>query len=132
QAALEQAARDALLQLRSELARLVNLAAEKAAAATLGEKELLQKILPELLKSGAGKVTLTASAESQALLESLLKEAGKEGSVIMNPKTGAGFQLCFSDSPESVDFSSQAVADWISHLLRPEIAALLRPSTDAE
>jgi len=135
-ASLEQAARDLLLQLRTELARQVNVAAEKASAAALSSEELLLQVLPELAKSGSGQLTLEAGSPTaeklNALLPSLLRDAGKEGEIVMNPKSGAGFQLRFSESAEAIDFSSQAVADWVSQFLRPEIAALLRPGTDSE
>lgn len=131
QTALTQAARDLLLQLRSEMLRQVNVAAEKAAAASLSSQELLSTILPELIKQASGALKLEAGSDSaeklQALLPALLKEAGREGTVVMNPKSGAGFSLRFSNSPEALDFSSQAVADWLSQYLRPELAALLRP-----
>lgn len=128
--ALEQAARDLLLKLRSEITRQVNVAAAKAASTALSAPELISTLIPELAKSGKGKVIIeTGSAmadQLHALLPALLKEAGKEGEVVMNPKSGAGFQLRFADSPEALDFSAQAVADWLSHSLRPDLAELLR------
>ncbi|WFB34843.1 hypothetical protein P3T73_11800 [Kiritimatiellota bacterium B12222] len=136
QTALEQAARDLLLKLRTEMARQVNTAAEKAATATLSSEEILSQVLPELAKSGSGNFELEAgsatSEKLKALLPALLRDSGKGGEVVMNPKSGAGFQLRFSESAEAVDFSSQAVADWVSQLLRPELSALLRPQTDKE
>jgi V/A-type H+/Na+-transporting ATPase subunit E len=131
QTALTQAARDLLLKLRSEIARQVNVAAEKAATSALSAPELVSAILPELAKCGTGNLKIEAgsalAAQLKDLLPALLKEAGKDGEVVMNPKSGAGFQLRFTDTPEAIDFSSQAVADWLSHSLRPELADLLRP-----
>jgi len=134
--ALEQAARDLLLKLRTEIARQLNRAAEKAATASLSSEDVISSLLPELVKSGSGNVTIeTGSALADkltALLPSLLKDAGKDGTVVMNPKTGAGFKLRFEDSAESIDFTSQALADWLSQNLRSELATLLRPQTDGE
>lgn len=134
--ALEQAARDLLLRLRTEIGRQLNLAAQQAASAPLSSEELIKELLPELVKRGSGDVTVVAAdplAEKlKALLPALLKDADKQGTVIMNPKTGAGFQLRFEDSPEGIDFTAESVADWISAGLRPELAELLRPETSGK
>ena len=133
---LEQAARDLLLKLRSEMARQINLAAEKAAAASLGSEEIISTILPELAKSGSGDLSLEAASplaeKVEKLLPALLKDAGKEGKIIMNQKTGAGCRLHFEESAEVIDFSSQAVADWLSQNLRSDVATLLRNQTDGK
>ncbi|MDA3873772.1 MAG: hypothetical protein PF795_07405 [Kiritimatiellae bacterium] len=129
--ALEQAARDLLLRLRTEIGRQLKLAAQQAASAPLASEELIKELLPVLAKRGSGSVQVVASdplAEKlKALLPALLKDADKQGKVIMNPKTGAGFQLRFEDSPEGIDFTAESVAEWISDWLRPELAELLRP-----
>jgi V/A-type H+-transporting ATPase subunit E len=131
--ALEQSARDLLLRLRTEIGRQLKLAAQQAASATLSSEELIQDLLPELAKRGSGNVRVEASDpladKLKTLLPALLKDAGKGGEVIMNPKTGAGFQLQFEGSPEGIDFTAESVAEWISAGLRPELAELLRPET---
>ncbi len=131
QTALEQASRDLLLKLRTEMARQINVAAEKAAASVLSSEELISQVIPVLAASGSGKVSVEAGEELAGklkdLLPALLKDAGQGSEVVMNAKTGAGFSLSFGDSAEAVDFTSQAVADWLSQNLRPELAALLRP-----
>ncbi|MEX2607694.1 MAG: hypothetical protein WD708_10140 [Kiritimatiellia bacterium] len=129
--ALEQAARDLLLRLRTEIGRQLKLAAQQASAAPLSSEELIKELLPELAKRGSGNVRVEASdplAEKlKVLLPALLKDAGKQGKVIMNPKTGAGFQLQFEGSPEGIDFTAESVAEWISAGLRPDLAELLLP-----
>ncbi|MDF3128310.1 hypothetical protein P0Y35_03790 [Kiritimatiellaeota bacterium B1221] len=131
QTALEQASRDLLLKLRTEMARQLNVAAEKAAASALSSEELISQVIPVLAASGSGKVSVEAgenlAGKLKDLLPALLKDAGRGSEVVMNPKTGAGFSLHFGESAEAIDFTSQAVADWLSQNLRPELAALLRP-----
>lgn len=131
QTALEQAARDLLLKLRTEIARQLNVAAEKAAGSALESDALISDVIRELAASGSGKISVESgealAGKLKDLLPALLKDAGKESEIIMNPKTGAGFRLSFGDSPEAIDFTSQAVADWLSQHLRPELAALVRP-----
>lgn len=131
--ALEQAARDLLLRLRTEMGRQLKVAAQQAASAPLGSEELIKELLPLLAKRGSGTVQVEAAdplAEKlKELLPALLKDADKQGKVIMNPKTGAGFQLRFDGSPEGIDFTAESVADWISAGLRPDLAELLRPES---
>ena len=134
--ALEQAARDLLLKLRTEMARQINVAAEKAAASALSSEELISQIIPVLSAYGSGKVSVEAgealTGKLKDLLPALLKDAGKGSEVVMNAKSGAGFTLRFGDSAEAIDFTSQAVADWLSQNLRSDLAALLRPAAAGE
>jgi V/A-type H+-transporting ATPase subunit E len=135
QAALQQAARDLLLRLRGEIARQIEVAARKAASAPLSSIDVVTALLRELVKArgDSGNVTVeTGSALAERLrdtLPALLKDAGAgDCTLVMNPRSGAGLQLRFGDSPESIDLSDAALAEWISSNLRPELAALLAPA----
>jgi len=134
QATLEQAARDLLLRLRTEINRQLKLAAETAAASSLSSTDLVTDLIRERVnsQSGSGEVTVETNTELgeklEPLLPALLKDAGASGGkVVMHPKSGAGFELRFSDSAEGMDVTSEAVADWLSSLVRPELAAVLKP-----
>jgi vacuolar-type H+-ATPase subunit E/Vma4 len=135
QATLEQAARDLLLRLRTEINRQLTLAAHTAASSALSSTDLVAALIQERVKSTSGEVTVETNPELgeqlKALLPALLKDAGAAGGqVVMHPKSGAGFELRFSDSAEGVDVSAEAVADWLSSLVRPGLASLLKPEAD--
>lgn len=137
--ALQQAARDTLLQFRAELARQLQTAAKTAAKTTLASPELIAALLKDLVSKNAASVNLTLETGPELakalepLLPALLKDAGADGTaeIILNPRTSAGFKLRFADSAAVADFTDDAVADWLSATLRPELAALLRTDSDA-
>lgn len=127
-ATLEQAARDLLLRLRTEIGRQLQTAATAAATAPLSSPEVVTSLIQELVKEGGkGSVTVSTHPELgeklKPLLPALLQDL--KGEVVMNPKTGAGFTLRFSESPQGVDVSAEAVAEWLAASVRPELATLL-------
>jgi len=138
--ALEQAARDVLLRLRTEIARQLKLASQKAASATLSSSDVVANIITDLVKAHteSGRVTVEAHPELaehlKNALPALLRDAGAsaEAEVIMNPKTQSGFTLRLGDSAEGIDLTEAAVAEWISAGLRKDIADLLTPSDAGE
>ena len=128
--ALEQAARDVLLRLRTEIARQVKVAGEAAAAKTLSSEDVVKELIVGLVNAqkNTGTVRLEANPElGEALkkaLPALLSDA--EGSEItLNPKLHSGFQLSFGESAAGIDLTDTAVAEWLSTHLRKEIADLL-------
>jgi vacuolar-type H+-ATPase subunit E/Vma4 len=132
-ATLEQSARDVLLRLRTEMNHQLRVAAEKAASAPLSSADVVAGLIKELISSRKTSGTITVEthpglgAELEALLPALLKDAGaNDVRIVMNPKSGAGFQLRFSDSAEGIDVSAEAVAEWLGALVRPELTALLK------
>ncbi len=139
QTALEQSARDTLLQFRAELNRQVEVAARTAAKETLSAPELIGTLLKEIVsgRGASGKLVLEAGPELadtlEKLLPALLKEAGSgEGSeIVLNPRTGAGFKLRLADSAAVTDFTDESVAAWLSATLRPELAKHLLSKTDS-
>jgi vacuolar-type H+-ATPase subunit E/Vma4 len=131
---LEQAARDTLLQFRSELNRQLETLARSAAAATLSSADQVAPLLGKLLESGKGngkglvETSPDLAKDLEPLLPALLKELGSEqgAELVLNPRTGAGFTLRFEDSAAVADVTDEAVAAWLSTHLRPELAALLK------
>jgi len=138
-AALQQAARDGLLQFRAELLRQVESAAQTAAAAALSADSLVTDLIRELLKTRntSGKVTVEAGSELakklDSLLPALLKELGNGtgADIRMNPRSGAGFKLKFDRDAAVTDLSDEAIADWLAAYLRPELAKLLLSSRES-
>jgi V/A-type H+-transporting ATPase subunit E len=139
QTALEQAARDTLLQFRAELNRQLQVAAETAAQKTLSAPELVAGLLKDIVakNASAGKLSIETGPELgkalETLLPALLKEAGANdgADIVLNPKASAGFKLRFADSAAVADFTDEAVATWLSATLRPELAKTLLPKSDA-
>jgi cell division septum initiation protein DivIVA len=138
--ALEQAARDVLLRLRTEIARQVKLAARSTASATLSSSDIVAGIITDLVNAqvSTGKVEIEAHPELaeklKQALPALLKDAGSsaEADIIMNPKTQSGFTLRLDESAEGLDLTDTAVAEWISAGLRKDIADLLTPATSED
>ncbi len=133
-ASLEQAARDVLLRLRNEIARQVQAAARSAAAGPLSSADQVAALLKELVSARAqgSRVTVEAGPELagklKELLPSLLRDAGASGGeLVLNPRTGAGFELRFGEGGECLDLGEAAVADWLVSHLRADLAALLKP-----
>ena len=139
QTALEQSARDTLLQFRAELNRQLQVVARAAAKETLSAPDLVAALLKDIVANNAasGKLTIEAGPELgkslENLLPALLKEAGaKDGAeIVLNPRTGSGFKLRYADSTAVADFTDEAVAEWLSATLRPELAKRLLPNADA-
>ena len=138
--ALEQAARDVLLRLRTEIARQIKIASQKAASSTLSSSEVVAGLIPDLVKAQAekGNVTVEANPELAAHLEkalpALLNDVGSsaEANVILNPKLNSGFVLHFGDSAEGIDLTDSAVAEWLSAGLRKDLADLLAPASQED
>lgn len=134
--ALEQAARDVLLKLRSEIARQVTVAAQTAASSTLSSPEVVAALITDLVKShvASGNVQIECHPELgghlKKSLPALLKDVGSsaEAKIIMNPKTQSGFILRLGDSAEGIDLTESAVGEWISAGLRKDIADLFAPT----
>lgn len=132
--ALEQAARDTLLQFRSELNRQLEILAGRAAAKTLSSAEQVAELLQSLMKGNRdkGKALIETRPELgktlEPLLPALLNELGEDQGVelILNPRANAGFTLRFENAATVTDITDASVAGWLSAHLRPELAALLK------
>lgn len=135
--ALEQAARDVLLRLRTEIARQVTRAGEAAASKTLSSEEVVKDLILRLVQSETATGTIQVEANAglaeslKAALPALLQDTdGVE--VILNPKIQSGFQLRYGDTAAGVDLTDAAVAEWISTHLRKDLADLLAPAVTSE
>lgn len=139
-AALEQAARDTLLQFRSELSRQAGATARAAASAALDSDDLMKELLRELVsaREASGAITVEAGGKTgerlKQLLPALLKDLGKDDGfeVVLNPRAGAGFKLKFEGSSAVFDITDEAVAGWLSAWLRPELAEILKKSAGGD
>jgi V/A-type H+-transporting ATPase subunit E len=134
EAALKQAARDALLCLKKEIADTLQkvIAAEIGAAMT---PEELARMITELAKArslAAGQETVVfLSEKDKHRLEShfldQLKQELKKG-LVLRPQEDiqAGLAISFDSGKSQFDFTDQALAEYLSAVLKSGIAALFK------
>lgn len=133
-AALEQAARNAVLSFRSEIEGLLSRIALRETVAAYDEGAL-KAVLPEILKTwsktGSDDVAVMVSADKLAALEAFFKEKLstelKKGVELKGDRTvGAGFRIASADGAAYYDFSAEAVVELLSAYLNPRLAEILK------
>ena len=135
QAALKQAGRDLLISLRQEiismLERLIKLDLRQALTA-----EDLSGIIAALIKntplSLGSQIIVSLNKQDkdkleQGFLKQLVQATKKE--IILKSADGidSGFVISFDAGKSIFDFSGQALSDYISGCLRPELNKILNP-----
>ena len=108
----------------------------EAETATAYSKELLEKLIPETVKTWADKsevnnLSLLLSEKDLAALEAGLKSALKDeiskGLEIKPDKTlSNGFRIGLKDGSAFYDYSAESVAELFSAYLNPRVAAILK------
>lgn len=133
--AIKQAGRNLLISFRdgitSELKKII-----EAETATAYSNELLEKVIPETVKTWADKsevnnLSLLLSEKDLAALEAGLKSALKDeiskGLEIKPDKTlSNGFRIGLKDGSAFYDYSAESVAELFSAYLNPRVAAILK------
>lgn len=133
--AIKQAGRNLLISFRdgitSEFKKII-----EAETATAYSKELLEKLIPETVKTWADKsevnnLSLLLSEKDLAALEAGLKSALKDeiskGLEIKPDKTlSNGFRIGLKDGSAFYDYSAESVAELFSAYLNPRVAAILK------
>jgi V/A-type H+-transporting ATPase subunit E len=135
QAALKQAGRDLLISLRQEIMAMLDrlIKAELRQALTVEE---LVGIISALIKnsplSSGSQIVISLSRQDkdkleQGFLKQLVQSAKKE--IILKSTDGlsSGFVISFDGGKSIFDFSGQALSDYISGCLRPELSKILNP-----
>jgi len=135
QAALKQAGRDLLISLRQEiiamLDRLIKLDLRQALTA-----EDLSGIIAALIKNAplslGSQIIVSLNKQDkdkleQGFLKQLVQATKKE--IILKAADGidSGFVISFDAGKSIFDFSGQALSDYISGCLRPELNKILNP-----
>jgi V/A-type H+-transporting ATPase subunit E len=135
QAALKQAGRDLLINLRQEISsmldRLIKLDLRQALTA-----EKLSEIIASTIKntplSLGSQIIISLNPQDkdkleQGFLKQLVQAAKKE--IILKSADGieSGFVISFDAGRSIFDFSGQALSDYISGCLRPELNKILNP-----
>ena len=132
-AALEQAGRDLLISLRQEIIAMLERLIKSDLRQALSPEELA-KIIGFLIKNAplslGSQIIVSLSQQDKDKLESgMLKQLVEETkkSVVLKSAEGldSGFIISFDDGKSIFDFSGQALTDYISGSLRPELNKIL-------
>ncbi|HNW38807.1 MAG TPA: V-type ATP synthase subunit E family protein [Candidatus Omnitrophota bacterium] len=133
QATLKQAGRDMLISLRQEimamLERLIKLDLHQGLPA--GElSEIISGLIKNTPLSLGSQIVVTLSQQDkdkleQGLLKQLAQEAKK--TIVLKSADGitSGFVISFDAGRSIFDFSGQALSEYISSCLRPELSKIL-------
>lgn len=131
QALLKQAGRDLMLSLRKEVNAMLDKLIVFGIRQALGPEELA-KILTTLIKDYSGKenIIISLKKEDQEKLEkgflgALAQEVRKK--VILRPSEDiqAGFIISYDNGKSSYDFTDEALAEYISSVLKPKLKEIL-------
>lgn len=134
QAALKQAGRDLLISLRQEITmmldRLVKLDLRQALTV-----EELAKIITVLIKDapltlGSQIVVSLNPPDKERLEQGFLRQLVEETkkTIVLKSAAGieSGFIISFDAGKSIFDFSGQALSDYLSNALRPELTKILK------
>jgi len=134
EATLKQAGRDLLISLRKEINFMLDKIIKTDIRHALGTEELV-KIITNLIKdtklSSSSEIEISLNSHDKEKLEKgflkqLIQETAKKIVLKSNEGIEAGFVISFDSGKSVFDFSSQALAEYISTTLHPELAKLLK------
>jgi V/A-type H+-transporting ATPase subunit E len=135
-AALANAARDTMLLLRKEIQGLADSLILKDVKEAMGG-DTMAALLPAVIKamgqSAAGASISLPEADFRRLesrLHSLLAEELRAGLTLKpHARLKSGFRISMKEGAAYYDYSAEAVAEALSQLLGPSLAALVRQQT---
>lgn len=134
ESAIQQASRDVLLALKSELERRMNV----VLTANINEAltpELMASIVKELSTAFAqnadAQVTVLASAKdavslADAVKKSLAESFKQQPQIFPDKELKGGFKVNFSGSDVYYDFSDTAIRELVADYIGPKLAKLLK------
>jgi V/A-type H+-transporting ATPase subunit E len=134
EASLKQAGRDTLISLRKEINSMLESLLKFNVSRVLTAEELAG-IIKDLIKASplslGSQIIVSLSPQDKEKLEKeflrQLKEETKKQVVLKSAQEiDSGFIISFDSGKSSFDFSSQALADYISGSLRPELNKILK------
>ncbi|MDP8267043.1 MAG: V-type ATP synthase subunit E family protein [Candidatus Aceula meridiana] len=137
-AAIKQAARDMVLDLRREIQKILNTIIKKDVKESLSP-EALAGIITEVAKNFCEKTD--ASADIKVVLGKSDLESLKKGAIAKiqeeikqkitfesSEEIAAGFTISFDSGKSSFDFTDESLSEYLSAYLNPEIGALVKDS----
>lgn len=133
-AAAGQAARDIILQLRSELAGRLNNAVKGAAAAALTPEfmaQLIRELAAVFAAAPDAELNIRCAFKDLNALDSALKGAlcdslKNRTTILAAPEISGGVQLEFNDSDCYFDFSEAAVIELLANYTGEQLAAVFK------
>jgi len=133
EAALKQAGRNTLLELKKEINAILERVIAYSVRETLRHEELSKIIIAAIKECCAeehGKIVVVLGKEDQEKLEkdSLkgLREEIKKGIVLkFSDDFSAGFMISYDSGKSYFDFTEQALAAYLSQYVQPALAKLL-------
>ena len=132
EALLKQSGRDMLLSLKKEIISMLDMIIKKNIHASLTPEEML-KIINSLIKANTQKEEIVVAAKAEdlkkiqkGLLAGLSEEMKKH--IILKPsdEISSGFTISYDAGKSLFDFSEEALAEYISAYLKPELNKILK------
>lgn len=134
QASLNQAGRDFLITLRAKINALLDKLVAENIRQSLAPEELA-RIIFALIKGASNKVgsqiIITLSVEDckhleKFFLKKLIEETKSQIVLKSSNEVNAGLRISFDAGKSHFDFSDQALAEYISVQIRPELCRILK------
>jgi V/A-type H+-transporting ATPase subunit E len=134
QAALKQAGRDLLISLRQEIIAMLERLIKSDLRQALPAKEL-SVIIGSLIKNAplslGSQIIVSLNKQDkdkleQGLLKELIETTKKQIVLKAQDAIDSGFIISFDAGKSIFDFSGQALSDYISGSLRPELSKILK------
>lgn len=131
QVLLEQAGRDLLLSLKTEISAMLNRVIVSQAQEALGSDEL-NKLITMLVKNAEqGEIIISLNQKDlQKLGKGFLRKLSdtvKKGITLKPAKDiSAGFIISYDGGKSHFDFSDKGLAEYLGNYLKPELAKLLQ------
>jgi len=132
EALLKQSGRDMLLSLKKEIVSMLDLIIKKNIRASLAPEEML-KIISLLIKANTQKedvVVVLKEGDLKSIQAGLLAELSEEmkSHLVLKPsdEISAGFTISYDAGKSLFDFSGEALAEYISIYLKPELSSILK------
>ena len=130
---LKQAARDLLISVGQGVEQIfARLALDSAGAALAGDslKEMLARMVGAYATAGSGPMEVLLSSQDQekllAYFQERFREEMKQGLTLCgDERLARGFQVSLEGGRVKHQFTPEAIAEALSHFLRPKLAAIV-------
>ncbi|PIP18721.1 MAG: hypothetical protein COT38_01665 [Candidatus Omnitrophica bacterium CG08_land_8_20_14_0_20_41_16] len=132
EALLKQSGRDVILSLKKEIVAMLDKVIKNNIRASLAPEEML-KIISSLIKANTQKDDIVVVLKEEdlkkvqkGLLAGLSEEMKKRIILKSSDEINAGFTISYDAGKSLFDFSEQALAEYISIYLKPELKNILK------
>jgi len=132
EALLKQSGRDVILSLKKEIVAMLDKVIKNNIRASLAPEEML-KIISSLIKANTQKDDIVVVLKEEdlkkvqkGLLAGLSEEMKKRIILKSSDEINTGFTISYDAGKSLFDFSEQALAEYISIYLKPELKNILK------